>query len=123
MLEIRPAKDYSLYKNIIDSIDFSGDRLVCIAEAVDKDKVIGYGIYYFTDVSVVIKHVESYNDLYLYDGIVRSVLFMASNNGIDTAVIDLHDMSIVEKLHFVSVGEKCIKNIDNILSNCKTCRS
>ncbi len=120
MLEILQAKDYKPYYPLFEKLNIK-DEIISVAEAVDNDKIIGFGIYHYSEGNVIINYVESYGDLYLYDGIVRSILFLAENNGINQAIFTLDDTSIIEKLRFVNENQKCIKNIDNILSNCKSC--
>lgn len=121
MLEILQAKDFTPYYPLIEKLNIDDD-IISVVEAMDNGKIIGYGIYHYNNDFVEINYIESNNDLYLYDGIVRSILFIAYNNGVDKAVFQLDDTSVIEKLKFVDTGEKCINNIDNILSNCKSCK-
>ena len=120
MLEIVQAKDFTPYYPLLKKLNIDDD-IISIAEALDKGKVIGYGIYHYDKDCVLINYIESNDDLYLYDGIVRSILFLAQNNGINKAIFKLEDTSVVERLKFVDSGDKCINNIDKILSNCKNC--
>lgn len=121
MLEIIQAKDFSPYYDLIKKLNIDDD-IISVAEAVDKGNVIGFGIYHYKNDYVIINYLDSKGDLYLYDGIIRSILFLAFNNGINKAIFMLDDTSDIERLKFVENGEKCIDNIDKILSNCKSCK-
>lgn len=121
MLEIIQAKDFTPYYSLIEKLNIDDD-IISVAEAFDYGNVIGYGIYHYKDDYVIINYIDSKDDLCLYDGIVRSILFLAFNNGINKAIFTLDDTSFIEKLKFVNNGQKCINNIDKILSNCKNCK-
>ena len=79
MLEILQARDYKKYSSIFDEIGFE-DEIISVAEAVDNGNIIGFGIYHFDDEYVIVDYVDSNDDTDIFDGIVRSILFLASYN-------------------------------------------
>lgn len=121
MLQILQAKSFSPYQDIINTLDID-DEIFSIAEAVDNGKVTGYAIYHFKDDSVVLDYCTSDGDLYLYDGLVRAVLFIAVNNGIEKATFALKDKTYIEKLGFVQKCHNCLSDLSNFLNNCKSCK-
>ena len=92
------------------------DEIVSVVEAVDRNEVIGFGIYHFNDENVVIDYVESNNDEYLYDGIVRSILFLAINNNIDNAIFNIQNTNVLKNLGFISESSNCLQNITEFMN-------
>lgn len=120
MLEIVQAKDYKKYSELFEKLKIE-DEIISVVEAMDNKNVIGCGIYHFDDKSVIIDYIDSGDDLQLYDGIVRSILFLAMNNGINSAVFNIDDYSSLIKLKFINGKDKFINNINNFMNNCKKC--
>lgn len=121
MLEILQAKDYKNYYGLFDKLGIS-DEIVSVVEAMDKDNVIGFGIYHFAEKSVAIDYVESNGDLYLYDGIVRSILFLALTNNIDSAVFNMQDKTEAIRLGLIAENDNTLTSIDYFMNNCKNCK-
>ena len=105
---------------MIDEMGLS-DLFPNVVEATDKDEVIGIGVYHFDDETVVLDKVDSKGDLYLYDGIVRAVLFLAMMKGIDTARFDFPDLDNVKKLGFVQNNDNVLRDLNGFMSKCKSC--
>lgn len=120
MLQILQTRNYDSYKDIIASLELT-DVQPSVAEATENDIITGIGIYHFNDKNVCIDYVDSKEDLYLYDGIVRSILFLAYNKGFDRAVFMCKDEDRLKKLGFITDRQKSIDNIDKFLSTCKNC--
>lgn len=121
MLQILQARSFSPYQDIINTLDID-DEIFSIAEAIDNGEVLGYAIYHFNADSVILDYCTSNGDLYLYDGLVRSVLFIAVNNGIEKAIFALEDKTNIEKLGFVQKCHNSLSDLSNFLNNCKSCK-
>lgn len=121
MLTIIQARDFKPYSELVDKL-FNEQELPCIAEAIDNEKVLGFIIYHFEDEKVIIDYVDADKDLYLYDGLVRSVLFLAMNNEIEVAEFRVEDKTDLKKLGFVKDSDNLLTSIDSFMSNCKNCK-
>ncbi len=121
MLEIVQARDYKKYYKLFEELNIS-DEIVSVAEAMDNGNVIGFGIYHYSDSNVVIDYIDSKSDLELYDGIARTILFLALNNNINSAVFNINDKINIIKLRFISENENTIENIANFMDTCKNCK-
>lgn len=122
MLEIVQAKDYKNYSNLFEKLKIA-DEIVSVVEALDKNQVIGYGIYHFNDKEVILDYVDSNNDNYLYDGIVRSILYLAMTNNINRALFNILDTETIKKLGFINENNNCIENITEFMDKCKNCKN
>lgn len=120
MLEILQTKNFEKYIDKLDKMKIL-DKFPNVVEATDKDEILGLGIYHFDDDAVVLDEIEANGDLYLYDGIVRSILFLAMMKEIDVAKFNLCDMTNVTKLGFVKDDEKTLSPITGFMSKCKSC--
>lgn len=120
MLEIHPTKDRESYKFLSDKCE-TGFEGLKIVEAYDKSEVIGYGAYYYSEDGLVIVDAEAHGDKYLYDGIIRTMLFLASVDGIDKAELKLDDLSTAQLLGFVQNNSNYIPSIDEFMNSCKNC--
>lgn len=121
MLEIVQARDYKKYYKLFEELNIENE-IISVAEAMDNGKVIGFGIYHYSDGNVVIDYIDSKSDLELYDGIVRTILFLALNNNINSAVFNIDDKIKLIKLRFISKNENTIRDIANFMDNCKKCK-
>ena len=121
MLEIVQAHDFKKYQEIIKTLDIA-DEIISIVEALDKNEVIGFGIYHYNSDKVIIDFVESYEDKYLYDGIVRSILFLAITNNINCAEFKVVKNQVLIELGFVNENDNYIQNISDFMDKCKNCK-
>ncbi len=120
MLQILQTKHIENYSQMIEEMRLS-DLFPNVVEATDKEEVIGIGVYHFDNDIVVLDKVDSNGDLYLYDGIVRAVLFLAMMKGIDTARFDLTDLKNAKKLGFVQNNDNILSDLNGFMSKCKSC--
>lgn len=120
MLQILQTKHFENYVSEIEELNISNLN-PNVVEATDKDEIIGLGIYHFEDDKVVLDKVDANGDLYLYDGIVRAVLFLAMMKGYDVARFDLNDLTNVKKLAFVQNNDNLLEGINEFMSKCKSC--
>jgi len=121
LLEIVQAKDFGEYQNLFEELKIA-DKIVSVVEALDKNAVIGFGIYYFKAEEVIICHIDSRNDKFLYDGIVRSILYLAQMNKINKAEFKIKDNEILAELGFVNNDKNCLENIEDFMDKCKNCK-
>jgi len=120
LLQILQTKHIENYAQMIDEMGLS-ELYPSIVEATDKDEIIGIGVYHFESDTGVLDKVDSNGDLYLYDGIVRAVLFLAMMKGIDTARFDLFDLDNAKKLGFVQNNDNILSDLNGYMSKCKSC--
>lgn len=124
MLKILEQTNHEPYREVLDAI--STEFPLYLTEALDGDRVTGYIVYAYEPGAVAIHAVSDGGDLYLCDGLVRSVLFKALLRGIDRAVFCLKDdgmMKKMRKLRFVKNDGNTLDNIAEIMDNCKSCRN
>lgn len=117
MLEIHECSDYRAYSAQLEKID-----VLCpvIVESYDGDKITGYGIYSCEPEKAVVYDFSDTDDLYLLDGIIRTMLFKASVMGIEYAefdVADEHKRGLLEKLKY----SRTIESLSEFFSGCKNC--
>lgn len=122
MLEIQEKFSFDGYENLVKAV---GNNNLHITEAVNGEKTIGYIAYaYETDKTLIFDYDDG-GDLFLCDGLIRSVLFKSCLKGIDTAVFELIDNSKIDKLiklNFVQNDNLSLKNLDDFMNSCKKCK-
>lgn len=120
MLQILQTRNIDLYKQQIDELGIS-EFLPNVVEAVDGEEIFGTGIYHIKDEAIIIDFVDSKDDLYLYDGIVRAILFLGMLKGIETAEFKMKDIKNAVKLGFVQNNYNLLCPISEFMSKCKSC--
>ncbi len=123
MLKILEQKNLAPYRDLLDGIQT--EFPLYLTEALDGDKVTGFIVYAYETEQVAVHAVNDGGDLYLCDGLVRSVLFKGLLRGLNEAVFRLTDTAMMEKmrtLRFVKNDENTLKNIAEIMDNCKSCK-
>ncbi len=74
---------------------------------------------------VAVYAVDDGGDLYLCDGLVRSVLFKGELRGLEKAVYYVQDSAMMERirsLHLAQKGSFLLENIHEIMESCKKCK-
>lgn len=124
MLQILQAKDINIYKDTIEKLNLN-ENTIDIAEAVDDDKINGFGIYHFNikERTLIIDYIDAKGDILLYDGLVRSILFIGMMKNIDKAKFKNDDFDTLEKLGFIKNKCKYIDSINDFMNKCKTCNN
>lgn len=125
MLTIVEQKDLSGYAALLDSLHAPAGTQLYLTEALEGERATGYIVYAYEPERVAVYAVDDGDDLYLCDGLVRSVLFKGMLRGLDAAVFYLQDetmMAKMKKLRFVENDENTLKSIVKIMDNCKSCR-
>lgn len=120
MLEIKNASDLSKYTAEIEKLKLDTD-FTLVVESFDKGKVNGYGFYHLDDDRVIIDYINDGEDILLFDGIARSILFKAMLSGINKAVFSDIQIDKFLRLGFVQNNYKTIDSIEDFLSKCKSC--
>lgn len=121
MLEIHQKKDISGYEGYLRKINANANDIL-IVEAFDKKNVIGFCIFSYEKDCVNLYQIEYGDDKYLFDGIVRAVLFKASMIGIDKAKYYFEDLSLLKKFGTVDKEGNCLSCIQNVMNGCNNCK-
>lgn len=94
----------------------------CVSESRDSGRINGFGIYEMTADSVILHKISPENDLVLFDGIARSIMFLAVLKGIEKAVFKASTMDNAGKLRFVKDESGVLEPISEIFNGCDDCR-
>lgn len=121
MLQILKQENKESYLDIISDLGISPSEAQ-ISEAKDGDTVTGYGIYQFLTDKIVIHIISPENDLVLFDGIARSVMFLAVLKGIERAEFSEAVQKNARLLKFVKNSEAALEPISTIFNGCENCR-
>ena len=87
-------------------------------EAVCGNETLGYGIYELDESKMTVLSVESENGLMLADGILRSVLHLASRRGISEVYCSDKALPLCEKLGFIKSKEEKQLDISLLTKDC-----
>ncbi len=120
MLQILKREDKSLYLPQISALGFN-ECDVSISEAVDGGETLGYAIYKLTPECLEILKISPQNDLVLFDGIVRSILFLAVLKGVERAEFKLGSLAEAQKLGFIK-NNNVLEPISQIFGGCEGCK-
>ncbi len=119
MLQILKRKDTDGYQHIIDKLGLSSIDTE-ISESIEDGAVTGYCIYRLTPVGLFIYDVSA-NNLTVYDGVVRAVLFLAALKGVEKARFLLENKLNVITLGFITMDSDVLDPISNVLGRCSGC--
>ena len=120
MLQILKREDKSPYLDEILKLGLSENE-IAISEAVDGDSVLGYALYKISPEAIEIYKISPQNDLLLFDGIVRSILFLAVLKGVERAEFKLSNLTEAKKLGFADENG-ILEDISSVFSECKGCK-
>ena len=123
MIKVIKLDSYEATKNAFAEKNISFGAFHFCSAAFDGEKKIGECFYEYKDDCVIIKDIFPKNDFLLIDGILRSVFFVASNNGIEKAVFLNDELTpIFKKLGFLlDEKEKSLK-LKKIFETCEGCK-
>lgn len=122
MLEIQEKFTTEGYESVVEA---AGDVQLHITEAYDKGEVTGFIAYSYEDDHTVVYDYDDGGDLYLCDGLVRSVLFKSCLKGIGKAVFRISDKKKYEnlkRLRFVTDESYELEKLDDFMNSCKGCK-
>ncbi len=125
MLQILEQKDLSGYAERLASLRAPEGTKLYLTEAIDAGKVTGYIVYAYEPERVAVYAVEDGGDLYLCDGLVRSVLFKGELRGLGQAVYYVEDgamLARIRSLHLAQKDSVILENIHEIMESCKNCK-
>ncbi len=120
MLQILQTDDCEKYYPIALDFGISTSEMH-VVEAIDNELVIAFGIFHYKDNSVAVDYIET-DDTDLFDGIMRSILFIALNKGKDNVFFNISDKDGIDKmnaLHFPVNSSVNISELFELLKKCK----
>lgn len=105
------------------SVSFNDDTKAFVAQ--NRGEVCGYAIYHFAEGKCIIDAVDCMGDEPLFDGLVRSVFFSATENDIDLPAefSKSIDATLLKKYNFVVDDTYFVKSMSDFLNNCKNCKN
>jgi len=121
MLQILKQENKQGYLTKLAELGLDPEK-VSVSEAIDGGNVIGFGIYELTSDSIMIHCIEPQNDLVLFDGIARSVMFLAVLKGIEKAEYRYDTRKNAALLKFITDEKPYLEPISSIFNGCEGCR-
>ena len=121
MLQIIKRENVNGYEGVLDELSLSGDENVRISEAVDGEKVDGYGVYAIFPEYIAIYKISDGGDLMLADGILRSILFLAAMKGIERAEFYNGSEDFARRLGMIKDGT-VLEPISDVFDGCQSCK-
>lgn len=122
MLEIQERFSTEGYEFVVEA---SKGAMLHITEAFDKDEVIGFIAYSYEGDRTLVYDYDDGGDLFLCDGLVRSVMFKSCLKGIGTVTFTLSDANKyknLRRLKFIPADSDTAENIDNFMNGCENCK-
>lgn len=122
MLQIIKKDGIDGYEEILEELKLTANSQVKISEAVDGEKVNGYGVYELTQEALTIYKISDGGDLMLGDGILRSILFLAAVKGVEKAVFECGSEKLPNRLGILKDGT-VLEPISDVFGGCEGCRN
>ncbi len=92
--------------------------------ARDGEEILGFCLYDLDKNKILIKYLEPLNDIYLADGILRSTLHIAAENGVMQAFYDeTLSEEFLEKIGFIKERKEKSLDIDKLFKSCCGCNT
>lgn len=121
MLQILKKEGTEGYEKLLEELSLLGNPAIKISEAVDGDKINGFGIYEITPECIFVYMISDGGDLMLADGILRSILFLAAMKGVEKAEFRSGCEKYPKRLGMIKDG--CIlEPISDIFGGCESCK-
>ena len=121
MLQILKQENKQGYSQKLSELGLDPEK-ISISEATEGDKVTGFGIYEVSDDSIVIHCIEPQDNLVLFDGIARSVMFLAVLKGIEKAEYRGDTRKNAVLLRFITDEKPYLEPISSVFNGCEGCR-
>lgn len=121
MLQILKQENKHSYLKKLHELGLDPEK-ICISEAIDGNMVTGFGIYELAADRIIIHSIEPLADLLLFDGIARSVMFLAVLKGIEKAEYRGDTVKNAKLCGFISDEKPYLKPISSVFNGCKECR-
>ncbi len=122
MLQILKKDGADGYEKILNDLGLDKNPNVRISEAVDGEKVTGFGMYELSPEQITVYMISYNDDLILGDGILRSVLFLAAMKGIEKAVFENGSEALPKRLKLIKDGN-VLEPVSEIFGGCESCKS
>ena len=104
--------------DIFQNLGINHNEISHALKLVEKDEVIGFSLFDMDNESILIKYLSPDN-FSLFDGVLRSTLFIAANKGIMKAFWgEKVDSEKIKKLGFCGNEERREIDITNLFSSC-----
>ena len=122
MLYLGPVKEKSEIKRLFEERNFVfSDKSGCLT-AKSGDEVIGLSLYELDSESMTVLHIEPVTDVALADGILRSTLHIACENGVMTAYYaDTLPLDFLKKINFIKSESEKTLLVDKLFKSCCGC--
>ena len=117
MLQILQTENISRYSEYCG--EQSGD--IHAVEAVDKDEILGFCVYHFDEDSVYIDFIDC-NEAELFDGLIRSVLYIANGKNYKNAVFNIDDEKSINMMKQLNYPQNKIFLIEQWFLMLKKCK-
>lgn len=123
MLYLAPLKDKQQIEKNFESRGFEYTETAGCLEALNGKEQIGLSLYYLENEKMTVLYIEPIADIPLADGILRSTLHVAAENGIMNAFYgDTLNEEFLTKIGFVKNKEEKRLDIDKLFkSSCGCC--
>lgn len=121
MLQIIKKDGIDGYEKLLSELFPDGFEDVRISEAVDGEKVTGFGIYTLNSDNITVYKISDGGDLMLADGLLRSILFLAALKGIEKAVFESGSEDVAKRLGILKSGT-VLEPVSDIFGGCENCR-
>ena len=122
MLQIIKKDGTEGYEKTLEELGIADNINISISEAVDGEKVDGYGIYELRPDGITIYMISDGGDLMLADGIVRSILFLSASKGVEKATFEKGSEKIPNRLGILKDGT-VLEPISDIFGGCEHCKN
>lgn len=122
MLEIQEKFGTDGYENIVSK---TGGTEIHITEALDRNEVIGYITYAYTNGKTIVYGFDDGGDLMLCDGLVRSVMFKSVLKGIEHMLFEIEEEKYFEnfrKLKFLKDDSRMCSDLSSFMNSCQSCK-
>lgn len=125
MLTILKTDDKTEIKSFCEESNIKYNDGIHAFVAKNRDELIGYILYCFTEYNCEIVAVEPYGDEPLFDGLIRSVFFSVTENGVDLQAVFSKsiDKNLLIKYRFIDDDTYSVKSMSDFLNNCKNCKN
>lgn len=121
MLQILKKEGNEGYEELLNELGLSDAQNIKISEAVDGEKVGGFGIYSLSSEQLTVYKISYGGDLMLGDGLIRSILFLAALKGVEKAVFENGSDELPSKLCMIKEGN-VLEPVSEVFGGCESCK-
>jgi len=110
------AKEF--YKKSVFEFSKNSGCLCC----KDGETILGFSLYDLDEKKMTVKYIEPIEDIALADGILRSTLHIAAENGVmDAFYSDTLSLEFLKKISFIKNENEKRLDIDKLFKSCCNC--